>query len=178
MSEPITPPEPIAELETLRTTNAELVKKSATRKARIAELEASIAELQGKFDTAQSTIHQLTVAAPVKALAESISTVPELFLEQFNKSYRVESINGELILQTTDGKRVMKGDKAVPFERSALVELLTDEAHAQAKVFRSITIASRASGASGGNNGRSFDRSRVSDNPIPLPGNSFGLKGR
>jgi hypothetical protein len=135
-----------------------------------------MAELQGKLTGAQLTIHELTIAAPVKAMAESISTVPELFLEQFSKSYRVESINGELTLQTADGKPVMKADKAVPFERQALIELLTDEANPYAKIFRSITISSRASGASAGNNGRNIGQSRSFEPSSSFPANHFGLR--
>jgi hypothetical protein len=168
--------ESTTELETLRRTNAELVQKNATRKARIVELEASISELQGKFDTAQATIHEMTVAAPVRAMAESISTVPELFMEQFSKSYRVELIDGQLALQTTDGKPVVKDDKAVPFEQSALIELLTDEANPQAMVFRSITVSSKASGAATGNNGRNLGHSRASEPSSSLPANHFGLR--
>lgn len=149
MSEPIQQTiEPTEELATLRRVNAELVTKSATRKARVKELEAAVAELQGKLTAADTTIHDLTVAAPLNAMAESISVSSELFLEQFAKSYRLESIKGELTLQTADGKPVLKGDKPIPFERDALYALLTDDKHPQSKLFSTILIASRASGAS------------------------------
>ncbi|MCU1250416.1 MAG: phage integrase, partial [Edaphobacter sp.] len=65
-----------------------------------------------------------------------------------------EFLHSQLTLQTADGKPVLKGEKPVPFERSALIDLLTSDAHPQAKVFKSITIASRASGASGQPNNR------------------------
>jgi hypothetical protein len=52
-------------------------------------------------------------------------------------------------LQTADSKPVLKGEKPVAFEKNALIDLLTNDAHPQAKVFKSITIASRASGANG-----------------------------
>jgi hypothetical protein len=81
-------------------------------------------------------------------MSESISTAPELWLDRFGKSYRLEMVKGQLTLQTTDGKPVLKGDKPVPFEREALVKLLTEGDDAPARIFKAITIASRASGAS------------------------------
>jgi hypothetical protein len=146
-------PEPIdleAELETLRRVNAELVTKAANRKTKITELESTVTELQGKLSEANDSFHEVTVGLPLKAMAESISLSPELWLEQFNKSHKLEMVKGQLtFLQTADGKPVLKGEKPVPFERSALIDLLTSDAHPQAKTFKSITIASRASGASG-----------------------------
>ena len=140
------------ELEVLRKTNAELVTKAASRKARVTELEASITELQGKLSTADSTIHELTVGIPLKAMADNISKDGDTFLEFFKRSYKVEMVKGALALLTVDGKPVMKGDKAVPFEREALIELLTDAAHPQAKLFNSLLIVSKASGSSGSGN--------------------------
>jgi Mg-chelatase subunit ChlD len=142
-----TPADDSAELVTLRRVNTELLTKSATRKTRITELEATVTELQGKLSESADTIHDVTVGGPLKAMAESISIAPELWLDQLTKSYKVESRKGVLTLLATDGTPVMKGDKPVAFERNALVDLLTDAAHPQAKLFGSITIASRASGA-------------------------------
>lgn len=136
------------ELETLRRTNSELVAKNSTRKQRIAELETANTELQAKLSAANSAIHEFTIGAPLKTMAESISNVPELWIEQFSKSYRLELPNGELtIVSAADGKPVEKAGKPVAFERRALTELLTDEAHPQSKIFRAITVVSHASGS-------------------------------
>lgn len=139
-------PNDAAELATLRTTVGELKQKSAIRKQRIAELEATNADLQTKLTEANASLRQVTVDGPLKQMSESISTAPELWCEQFTRSYRLELVNGELALLDTDGKPVTKEGKAIPFERDSLVALLTDEKHPQAASFRAITIASRASG--------------------------------
>jgi hypothetical protein len=138
-----------AEVETLRRVNAELVTKVANRKTRLTELESTVTELQGKPSEAHDSLHEVTVGLPLRAMAESISFSPELWLEQFSKSHKLEMVKGQLTLQTTDGKPVLKGERPVPFERSALIDLLTSDAHPQAKIFQSITIASRATGANG-----------------------------
>jgi hypothetical protein len=146
--EPIEPIDLSAEGETLRRVNGELKTKSATRKARVSELEATVTELQSKLSEAHTSLRQVTIDGPLKQMSESISTAPELWLEQFNKSYRLEMVKGQLTLQTTDGKPVLKNDKPVSFDRESLVKLLTDGDDPSARIFKSITIASRASGAS------------------------------
>lgn len=177
MSEPIVEPmpNPNAELETLRLTNAELLTKSAARKAKIEELEASAVALQTRLTESESTIHDLSVTRPLKAIAESISTAPELLIEHLMKSYRVEVVNGELSLLTLDGKPVMDGAKAVPFTSEGLTALLKNPANPLSKVFSGILIASRASGASGG-----FGEVRKARTPaIAAPSNirpQFGLR--
>jgi hypothetical protein len=149
MPEPIEPTIDLtAEVETLRRVNGELKTKSATRKARVAELEATVADLHSKLTASNDSLRLATIDGPLKQMSKSISTAPELWLEQFGKSYQLEIVKGQLTLQTIDGKPILKGEKPVPFEREALVKLLTDGDDAQARIFRSITIASRASGAS------------------------------
>ena len=74
--------------------------------------------------------------------AERIKAVSQ-HPEEFTRRKR------QLTLQTADSKPVLKGEKPVAFEKNALIDLLTNGAHPQAKVFKSITIASRASGANG-----------------------------
>jgi hypothetical protein len=171
MSEDTNQPTDLAvEVETLRRVNGELLTKSATRKGRVTELEATVAELQSKLTEANDSLHQVTVGGPLKAMAESISISPELFLEKFNQSYRVAMIGGQLTLQTPDGKPVLKGDKAVPFEQKALIELLTSGDDPQAKIFKSITIASRASGASSASGGNRPAK------PMSEPKPQFGLR--
>ena len=172
MSEPIIEPaivDEATELATLRRVNQELLTKSATRKARVTELEASVTALQSKLAEADTNVYELTVGGPLKAMAESISISGELFLDQFNKSYKVQMVKGALTLLTADGKPVMKGDMPVPFERQALIDFLTEEGHPQAKVFNSILIISRASGAG------SMPARRLSPEP-KKPAIQFGLR--
>jgi hypothetical protein len=172
MSEPITatPEEMATELETLRRVNAELLTKSANRKARVTELESTVTELQGKLSEAHDSLRDVTINGPLKAMAESISFSPELWLEQFNKSHRLEMVKGQLTLQTADGKPVLKGEKPVPFERQALIDLLTNESNPQAKIFKSIIIASRATGAAGTQS--SIRTTKPKNDPKP----QFGLR--
>ena len=140
-------PNDAAELETLRTTVSELKQKSATRKQLIAEREQTIAELQTKLTETNAALRQVTIDGPLKKMSENISNAPELWAEQFSKSYSLKLVNGELTLVDPDGKPITKEGKAIPFERDALVALLTDEKHPHATTFRAITIVSRASGA-------------------------------
>lgn len=135
------------ELEVLRRTNSELIAKNTTRKAKIADLEASITELQSKLTEATTSLRAVTIDGPLKQMSESISTAPELWIEQFNKSHRLEMVDGKLTLLSGDGKPVLKDGKQVPFERQALIDLLTAGDDSQAKAFRAITIGSRASGS-------------------------------
>jgi hypothetical protein len=168
-------PDMQTELETLRRVNAELLAKSATRKAKIAELEVAASALQGKLTESESTIHELSVTRPLKAMAESISTAPDVFLEHLNKSYRIEVLKGELSLLTSDGKPVLNGDNAVPFTGEGLTALLSNPAHPQAKLFSSILIVSKASGASGNGFGV-VRKGRSSETQAPLKRPQFGLR--
>jgi hypothetical protein len=93
MSEPI---DLGKEVETLRRVNTELLTKSANRKTKIAELESSVTELQGKLSEANDSFHEVTVGLPLKAMAESISFSPELWLEQFGKSHKLEMVRDSL----------------------------------------------------------------------------------
>src|ERR1700734_3845335 len=114
------------ELETLRRVNSELVTKNGARKQRIAELEAANTGLQKTLAERDAAIYGLTVGGPLKAMAERMSAVPELWLEQFAKHYKAELIDGELtLLSVADGKPVQKDGKPVPFEMKALQDLLT-----------------------------------------------------
>jgi hypothetical protein len=151
MPEPTIATSEASELEVLRKVNLELVAKHARDKAKLAELETGASALQAKLSEASESLKQATVAGPLKAMAESMSNVPELFLEQFLKHYKVENIKGALTLLSSDGKTVLgKDGKAVPFAIKALTELLTTGEDARAKTFKAITIASRASGADTG----------------------------
>ena len=160
------------ELETLRRTNSELVAKNSTRKQRIGELESTVADLQKTLAARDAAIHGLTVGGPLKAMAERLSQVPELFLEQFAKHYKVEMVNGELTLLSIDGKPVQKDGKPVPFETKALTDLLTVGDDATAKAFRAITIVSRASGGASGT-GTTERSAPTASKPSPR---RFGLR--
>ena len=139
-----------AELETLRRVNAELVTKHARDKARIAELEAGTAALQANLTEAGNTIKDATVGVPLKMMAIEMSSVPELFLEQFQRHFKVEMIKGTLTLLSADGTPMLgKDKKAIPFERQALTDLLTTGDDPMVKTFKAITIVNRASGAAG-----------------------------
>jgi hypothetical protein len=161
---------PNDEVEVLRRTNAELVAKNTTRKARIAELEAANAELQQTVTERGALIHSLTVGGPLKAMADRLSTVPDLWLEQFAKHYKVEMVNGELTLLSIDGKPVQHQGKTVPFETKALTELLTTGDDATAKAFRAITIVGKASGAA------STTTQRIEPVAQKAPKAQFGLR--
>ena len=160
---------PNDELEVLRRTNSELVAKNTTRKAKIAELETSIAELQTKLTAATTSLRAVTIDGPLKQMGESISTAPELWIEQFSKSHRLEMVDGKLTLLSSDGKPVLKDGKPVPFERQELIDLLTSGDDSQAKTFKAITIASRASGSA-----------QAAQNTAPInqkkPAVQFGLR--
>lgn len=148
--QPAIDPSVAEELETLRRTVAELREKNTNRKARIAELEASLTETQGQLAEANATIQQVTIEGPFKAMAESISIAPELWMEQFSKQYKIELREGTLtLLSASDGKPVQKDGKPVPFERGALAKFLTDGDSPQAKTFQVLTVVSHASGGSG-----------------------------
>jgi hypothetical protein len=135
-----------AELATLRTTNAELLQKNAARKKRVEELTASLAEREGQLAEATASLRKITIDAPLLQMAESLSTAPDLWMEQLQKLYRIEHKDGALTLLTQDGKPVQREGKDVPFERKALLDFLTNEKHPQSTTFRAITVKSHASG--------------------------------
>jgi hypothetical protein len=157
------------ELATLKKAHADLLVARRKDKSRITELESTVNEFQTKLSEANDSIRDLTVNLPLKAMAESISPSSELWLERFNKSHRLEMVKGQLTVLDADGKPVLKGDKPVPFERQALVDLLTNEAHPQSKAFRVITFVSKATGANGQSNNRTSE-SKLSAIP------QFGLR--
>lgn len=160
-----------SEVEKLRSSNAELVARHAKDKTRLAELETQNADLQGKLAEADKTIKAATVDGPLRRMADEVSKVPELFLEQFSKHYKLEMQDGKLTLLSTDGKPVTgkDGKTAIPFERDALTKLLTEGDDARAKTFQAILIATRASGA-GSSPGQTTLRT------APVKAHQFGLR--
>jgi multidrug resistance efflux pump len=110
MPEPVQATGDASELETLRKVNAELVAKHARDKAKLAELETGTSALQAQLSEASESLKQATVAGPLKAMCAELSSVPELFEEQFSKHYKIEMVKGALTLLTTDGKPVLGKD--------------------------------------------------------------------
>lgn len=139
------------ELVTLRKTNAELTQKSATRKARIAELEASVGTLTTAKTEAEARIKALVVDGPVNNLCESISIAPQALRSALESEYRIEMRDGVLtLLSPADGKPVMQDGKPVPFQADAIKNLLLgSKDEAKKKLYNAIIIANKASGAGG-----------------------------
>jgi len=136
-----TPEQLQAELETLRRTNAELLEKSRTRKARVGELEGKLTETEAK-------VQELIRNRPLKQLAAAISVAPDALITSFLSDYRVELEGANLVLQTLDGKPVLHEGKTVPFEPEAIKALLfATKDDAKLRLYNSILIVSRASGA-------------------------------
>lgn len=144
------------ELATLRKTNAELTQKSATRKARIVELEASVGTLTAKSTEAEARIKGLTIDGPVMDLCESISVAPQALRTALEADYKIEMRDGVLtLLNPADGKPVTHDGKAVPFQADAIKNLLLgSKDEAKLKLYRAILIANRASGAGGSSSKR------------------------
>jgi hypothetical protein len=158
------------ELETLRRTNSELVAKNATRKQRIKELEEQVSSLEAKNTDSAKRIRDLEIGTPLKQMADSLSNVPELLIEQLQKHYAIELADGKLALQTPDGKPIATKDgKFVAWDQQALRDYLTGSDNPQARVFQTLIIASRASGAGGS----THQNQRVKKDH---PNVSFGLR--
>lgn len=152
---PIETPNP-TELETLRRVNADLLQKSATRKARITELEASTTALTAKATEAETKIRQLTIDGPVNDLCESISVAPQALRSAIESDYRIEMHDGILtLLNPADGTPVTHEGKPVPFQADAIKNLLLgSKDEAKLKLYRAIVIANKASGAGGSSSNR------------------------
>jgi hypothetical protein len=153
MSEPIeTTPlsvDETTELATLRRTNADLLQKSATRKARIQELEASVGTITARATEAETRIKALTIDGPVSELCEEISVAPQALRAALESEYKIEMREGVLtLLNPSDSKPVMHEGKAVPFQADAIKNLLlASQDEAKLKLYRAIVIANKASGA-------------------------------
>jgi hypothetical protein len=143
MADTLTPAE---ELVALRTTNAELLKKSKERKAKVAEHEITITDLQTQLTAATAALHDATVGAPLRSMAATLSPIPDVWLAEFAKHYKVELKDGKLALLTLDGKAVMAGDVEVPFDAQAVGKLLTAGDNEDLASFKHIMYGSRATG--------------------------------
>ena len=139
------------ELATLRKTVAELTQKSATRKFRVTELEASVAALITKATEAEARIKALTIDGPVNDLCEEISVAPQALRTALESEYRVEMKDGALsLLNASDGKPVTVDGKPVPVQADAIRNLLlSSKDEAKLKLYRAIVITNKASGSGG-----------------------------
>jgi hypothetical protein len=172
MAEPTLDQSPEAlEVATLRKTNAELTQKSATRKARIQELETSVGTITARATEAETRIKALTIDGPVNDLCESISVAPQALRTALDADYRVElNKDGILtLLNRSDGKQVTdKNGKAVAIQANAIRNLLLEtKDEAKSKLYRAIVVVSKASG------GASSSSQRTS---APAQRFQFGLK--
>ncbi len=142
---------PEAELATLRRTNADLLQKSATRKARIVELEANASVLTARASDADARIRQLTIDQPVNDLCEEISVAPQALRSALEAEYKIEMRDGVLtLLNPADGKPVTHEGKPVPFSADAIKGLLLgSKDESKLKLYRAIVVVSKASGARG-----------------------------
>jgi hypothetical protein len=115
------------ELARLRTTNADLLKTKHTLKAKIEELEASATGLQERVTVAEKARHDAIVGMPLRKLAEQVSELPSLWLNEFEKRYTVGADDkGALKLLTKDGKPVKdSNDAPVEVTPNGLWRLLT-----------------------------------------------------
>src|SRR5271168_580899 len=100
--EPIPSPE-AAELTVLKQVHTEVLAKRVKDRARIAELESAMTGLQTSLNESNDTIREITINGPLRQMSESMSTAPELFLEQFSKHYKLEVKAGVLTLLSADG---------------------------------------------------------------------------
>ncbi|MBB5343166.1 hypothetical protein [Tunturibacter empetritectus] len=182
MSEPST--EQLAELETLRRVNAELLKTKHDLKGRIATLESEAATLESRTEKAEGLMRSAVIDVPMRRLAEGIAHVPALFIAELEKDYRVDvdADSGELRLLTKeDGKPVTDGKgEPVAMAHNALFRFLAGSPEQQKddprkKVFATLMRYSGASGGQGRKTVSSPSRSTVeNESTQPLP--SFGLR--
>lgn len=152
MPEPINQPsaEP-SEIDILRRTNAELLQKSATRKARIEELQANATTFQTRATEAEARVRQLLVDAPVNELCSSISVAPEALRTALEADFAIEMRDGVLtLLNRSDDKPVTFEGKPVPMQADAIKNfLLASKDEAKLKLYRAILIVSKGSGGAG-----------------------------
>jgi hypothetical protein len=157
MPEPIapieTPPVDAAtQLATLTQAHQEVLAKRTKDKAKIAELETGSASLQARLTAAEAQVHEAIVGQPLKALAESISPVPTVWLNTFGQHFNVESKDGVVVIHTKDGKPLKDANgQTVKFDRGELAKYLTESEpeSERTRLFRIITAVSKASGGSG-----------------------------
>jgi hypothetical protein len=106
----------------------------------------------------ETALHDATVVAPLRQMAEEVSPVPELWLAEFGKHFKVDLKDGKLAVLTSAGEPAMLKDSPVEFTRGALTTLLAKSDDPTLKAFKTIMVASYASGggAGGAQGGRAY----------------------
>jgi hypothetical protein len=168
-----------AELATLRTTNAELLRKSHDRGEKIKALAAELDTSKASLTTAQTSIHEMTVGLPMRELASESSTTPGLWLSEFSRHFKAEMHDGGLVLLNQAGEPVQdKNGKAVEPSWPSLSRFLTESKDESFNELRAITTVSKASGGGAGSTGHPTTHQSVADAPhAPAkPAMSFGLR--
>jgi hypothetical protein len=164
------------ELTRLRSSTSEILQKSATRKARITELEASIETLTTRATDAENRIKALTIDAPVDHLCEEISLAPQALRTAFEADYKIElDKNGSItLLNRADDTPVMKDGKPVPFTPDAMKALLlATKDQSKVALYSAIIVASKASGAASNGNGTQSTRAPKAKQQVSA---AFGLR--
>ena len=151
------PDEPINdELETLRKTNGELTAKLHKLREKITALEGENVTLKATAEEAEARRHDAVVGKPLRDLANAISPVPDIFLSEFLKEYKVEpDKDGKLqILRLEDGKPARdKNGNAVDFTHNGIFRLTAADAYTNPKAdarTRVFKVLVNYAGASGG----------------------------
>ena len=160
MTEPVVTPDAIDRCAGIRDlahdVNADLLQKSATRKARITELEASTATLTAKATEAETRISQLTIDGPVNDLCEEFQFAPQALRSALESEYKIEMREGVLtLLNPSDGKPVMQDGKPVAFTADSIKALLLgSKDEAKKKLYNAISLRTKQSGAGGSSSNR------------------------
>ena len=168
-----------AELQRLRTANAELTAKASTRKERIAELDAELANIKSKLaeqaasheaekTQTQAFIHKHFVDSVAIELAADMSTAPDLMLP---------FISSRLSVDTTDGQAPKTVVLDINGKPSKLTLADLRQELSKRKDLAPIIIASRASGGGATGSGRSSATPPKEKKQEPTkPALHFGLK--
>ncbi len=162
---------------------SELLEKNRKLKTKVEELESAHAALQSQLAETQETLTDVRVNQPLRKMAAEISDVPELWLSEFEKVYKLQPEGDTLLITTQEGKTVNgKDGKPIPFSPQGLFGITAAEAYTDgskasdaAKKFKAIT---RYFGPSGGisSYGRRSSLSNVQEpakKDAPL---TFGLR--
>jgi hypothetical protein len=134
------------EIQRLRKTKDSLHQTAQQRKVRIDELEAQVATLTAQLQTANKTVHDITVGLPLKALAEEISVSPSLFAREFSSRFGLINKDGVLfITKAGDNTPLLDGETSISFTANAVNKLLESDAMSieDREMFRVISIGSR-----------------------------------
>jgi hypothetical protein len=142
------PDTPVDEIAVLRSTNGELLAKLKDRKTKLAEAEASVADLTTRVSTAEAALRTATIDRPLRAMAETISPTPSIWMQEFSKHFKVELRGDKLQVLDLEGNPVKDGDAEIEFTAPALIKLLTGDIGNEAlSSFAYITRGSLAAGA-------------------------------